>query len=42
MVVIQYGVTALIWTSGKGQTAVVELLIKHGADVNAKAEVRNV
>ena len=32
--------TALMAASGKGRTDVVELLIKHNADVNASTEVR--
>ena len=42
IVVIQNGYTALMRASEKGHTAVVELLLQHGADVNAKGEVRNV
>ena len=42
IVVIQGGETALIYASGEGHTAVVELLLQHGADVNAKDNVRNV
>ena len=29
-----------MWASEKGRTDVVEVLIKHGADVNAMTEVR--
>ena len=29
-----------MWASEKGRTDVVEVLIKHGADVNARDEVR--
>ena len=29
-----------MWASVKGRTDVVEVLIKHGADVNARDEVR--
>ena len=29
-----------MWASEKGRTDVVEILIKHGADVNARDEVR--
>ena len=29
-----------MWASDKGRTDVVEVLIKHGADVNARNEVR--
>ena len=32
--------TALMFASKKGRTDVVELLIKHNADVNARTEVR--
>ena len=42
IVVIQNGKTALIEASRQGRTAVVELLLQHGADVNAKDEVNNV
>ena len=42
IVVIQDGDTALMLASCKGHTAVVELLLQHGADVNAKDDVRNV
>ena len=42
IVVIQDGRTALIWASMQGHTAVVELLLQHGADVNTKKKVRNV
>ena len=42
IVVIQDGWTALMRASAEGHTAVVELLLQHGADVNAKDEVRNV
>ena len=29
-----------MWASEKGRTDVVEVLIKHGADVNARKKVR--
>ena len=29
-----------MWASNKGRTDVVEVLIKHGADVNARDKVR--
>ena len=32
----QAGSTALIWASRKGDTATVELLLTHGADISAK------
>ena len=38
--IFQDGVTALMVASGKGRTDVVELLIKHNADVKARKEVR--
>ena len=38
--IFQDGATALMVASGKGRTDVVELLIKHNADVNARTEVR--
>ena len=38
--IFQFGETALMWASGEGRTDVVEVLIKHGADVNARTEVR--
>ena len=41
-VVIQDGVTVLMMASMECHTAGVELLLQHGADVNAKDEVRNV
>ena len=40
--VLQDGQTALMDAAQNGHREVVELLIKHGADVNAKDEVRNV
>ena len=39
IVVIQDGLTALIWASREGHTAIVELVLQHGADVNAKKKV---
>ena len=42
IVVIKRGRTALMLASYQAHTAVVELLLQHGADVNAKDEVRNV
>ena len=42
IVMIQDGATALMMASYEGHTAIVELLLQHGADVNAKATVRNV
>jgi|AntAceMinimDraft_12_1070368.scaffolds.fasta_scaffold583338_1 ankyrin repeat protein len=36
----QYGFTTLIYASSNGHTAVVELLLKAGADKDAKYEVR--
>ena len=36
----QDGWTALTLASMEGRTDVVEVLIKHGADVNARTEVR--
>ena len=42
IVVIQDGSTALLWASMIGHTVMVELLLQHGADVNAINEVRNV
>ena len=38
--IFQDGVTALMFASKKGRTDVVDLLIKHNADVNARTEVR--
>ena len=42
IVLIQEGPTALMRASMKGHTTVIELLLQHGADVNAKDKVRNV
>ena len=42
IVVIQYGWTALYIAAQNGHREVVELLLQHGADVNAKDKVRNV
>ena len=42
IVVIQDGITALMVAVQNGHREVVELLLKHGADVNAKDKVRNV
>ena len=42
IVVIQWEETGLMKASMEGRTAVVELLLQHGADVNAKDKVRNV
>ena len=42
IVVIQDGDTALYMAAQEGYKEVVELLLQHGADVNAKDEVRNV
>ena len=42
IVVTQDDWTALMFASDKSHTAVVELLLKHGADVHAKDEVNNV
>ena len=42
IVVIQDGWTALKAAARNGHREVVELLIQHGADVNAKDKVRNV
>ena len=42
IVVIQNEVTALFIAAQNGHREVVELLVQHGADVNAKREVRNV
>ena len=39
IVVIQWEETALIWASRRGHREVVELLLQHGADVNAKKKV---
>ena len=36
---IQGGVTVLVWASKEGRTAIVELVLQHGADVNAKKKV---
>ena len=41
IVVIQDGDTALMRASREGHTAIVELLLQHGADVTAKNNVRN-
>ena len=41
-VVIQYGDTALYVAAQDGHREVVQVLLQHGADVNAKDEVRNV
>ncbi len=41
-VVIQDGWTALMRASREGHTAVVELLLQHGADLNVENIVRNV
>ena len=42
IVVIQWGETALMFAAPDGHREVVELLLQHGADVNAKDKVRNV
>ena len=42
IVVIQDGSTALYMAAQNGHREVVELLLQHGADVNAEDEVRNV
>ena len=42
IVVIQDGVTVLMKASEEGNTAMVELLLQHGADVNFQNKVRNV
>ena len=42
IVVIQNDWTALMNAAYNGHREVVELLIQHGADVNAKDKVRNV
>src|SRR5690606_28608244 len=35
------GQTALMWAAAQGHPAMIRLLIKHGADVNARATVRD-
>ena len=42
IVVMQDGWTALMAAASHGHREVVELLIQHNADINAKDEVRNV
>ena len=42
IVVIQDGWTALMAAAQNGHREVVELLLQHGADANAKDKVRNV
>ena len=42
IVVLQDGRTALMVAAQDGHREVVELLLQHGADVNAEDEVRNV
>ena len=42
IVVLQSGGTALMEASKKGHTAVVELLLQHGADVHIQHNVRNI
>ena len=42
IVVIQYGSTVLMFAAQNGHREVVELLVQHNADINAKDEVRNV
>ena len=37
---VQNGVTVLHWASGAGPTALVTLLLDHGADVHAVDEVQ--
>ena len=38
--IFQNGVTALMFAIAEGRSDIVELLIKHKADVNARTEVR--
>ena len=42
IVLIQDGWTALCAAAQDGHREVVQVLLQHGADVNAKDEVRNV
>ena len=42
IVVIQGGWTALMAAAQNGHKEVVELLLQHNADINAKHNVRNV
>ena len=42
IVVIQYGITALLVASSNGHVEVVKLLLKYNADVNIEYKVRNI